>query len=179
MMPRLKQDELYAKLVGTLKQIRLYDAGLRTEWYWIKNILAQAILASDPQVGAVTLGSDQFYRAGEYPSQPGPSSIALIAHETFHSLHAQDLGTGLFLMAYGIDSLAAWWYEGDAYRKNMSEMVGYAVEDTVRDILRKYPEALDWFDANSPRYGQIPAGFAEWVKKRFLENLNRQLQRNR
>ncbi|MEJ5342550.1 MAG: hypothetical protein WHT09_13390 [Thermogutta sp.] len=180
MMPKIKQDEKrWAELLATLAQVRLYDAGARTEWYWLKNMVAQRTFTFNPDVVAITLGPDQFYRPGYYPSRADRSTISLIAHETYHSLHAQGATTGLFLVAYGIDSLAAWWYEGDPYEKNLSEVFGYAVERTVLEIFQKYPDALDWFDENSPRYGQIPAKFGDWVRKRFLENLNICLARNR
>ena len=90
-------------------ELTLYDAPERSEWYWPKNVAAPATFATNPNVVAVTLGSDQFYRSDRYPSTPGSDSIALIAHETVHSLHAElTTSTAAFLIGYGIDSFAAY-----------------------------------------------------------------------
>lgn len=91
----------------------------------------------------MSFGADQYYFA---LPEPG-SHLPLIAHETAHSIHAEDMGsTALFVFGYAVDSSIVFAIGGDTYKGNVSEILGHGVQDamrvaiedpTLRDFLEK------------------------------------------
>lgn len=168
----VRSEHLNDSLSSTLGKTVLRDAGAQQDWWWYKNVIAQNAFARNPNVQGITIGTDQFYPPGILPHRDSPSTIAVIAHEAAHSFHceAMSLGTPAFLSAYVIDSAAAHVYEGNGYEKNLSEVLGHAIEDTVVDVLQKYPHVLSSFNAASPNYGQIPEGLRSFIAQSFERN---------
>ena len=131
-MPRIRQSEhLNQMLAETLAEIKLIDIETTPVW-----VVIPRVSIIDNGYAACTLGESQYYRTVPKPDNPG--NFALIAHETMHSFHEEMVAdtTWMFLTAYLGDSFTAWMYEGEAYKKNMSEMMAYAMTSTVNEMMK-------------------------------------------
>jgi len=119
-----------------LSKVRIWDNKSISGWHLASphyfSIVNPALNIFDN--AAITLGNDQYYN--DYPLPNGTNSLALIAHETFHSLHADATGsTTGFLAAYFADSLYAGYAFGSPYKMNQSEIYGHSIQDALEDML--------------------------------------------
>ena len=132
-----------------------------------QNIVAQNAL-SHGGATAITLGNDQYYE--RLPVSNSPRSIALIGHETFHSYHAEcTTGTVAFVISYGLDSTAALIEGEDPYHKNISEILGHALQDAINDELTAYPNLLDNFKPGNNL--SLPPNLPEEIRHAFQTRL--------
>lgn len=173
-MPGLRSENQRVRVARVLSTTKLWDAnticGAHTVHPW--NLIAQSSIYYGGAI-AVTLGPDQYYKI--LPIKNDPNDIDLIGHETFHSLHADGTGgTTAFLIGYGADSMAALRYEGSGYDKNLSEIAGHAVQDSIRDLLRKHSNLFGCFKPGNPR--NLPKGIEDEIRRNFLLHLNTHLQ---
>ncbi len=103
---------------------------------------------------------------------PSRDSMGLIGHEFMHSWHADMMtGTMPFLIGYATDSAAAYMFEGDSYRRNVSEMFAHAMQHTIDQLLAEDPNLM-----SSVCNGQS-SNLNDRIRARFLSNLSQEMQR--
>ncbi len=166
-----------ANIVGLLSEVKLWDANSIHGWHTLHpwNLVAQASIYYGG-AGAVSLGRHHYY--DRLPLRNDVAGWPLIGHELSHSFDVQALGgsTTAFIMVYGLDALSARIYEGDGYTKILTEILGHAVEDTIDQLRREYPNLLTYFQEGGVNH--MPAELQDRIRVVFRENLLRRLARN-
>ena len=157
-------EQLRIALLKSLSDVRIVDGSTSNN--------PIVLTAMGNGYGAITLGSNQFYQ--RYPKPNDIGRFALIAHETLHSVQAEaGGGTPGFLSSYIVNSLSAWYYEGDSYQKNMFEIHAYAMEDTVKEMLKDPAFAAAIANGTT---GQLPDSYRTTIQNFMHRFLNERLQ---
>ncbi|MDR2115091.1 MAG: hypothetical protein LBP87_01795 [Planctomycetaceae bacterium] len=128
-------------------------------------------------IGAITIGRD-IYFGSSVPLENSPDihDIALIGHELMHSWQVEyaEMGTPAWLISYLSESTEQWFWGANFYRGNMMELMGFAIESTIKEILKnKYPNLVEAVNNGSvytdPQYNDIHNEI-RWTFKRKYAN---------
>ncbi|MBX7259808.1 MAG: hypothetical protein K1Y02_25865 [Candidatus Hydrogenedentes bacterium] len=128
-------DQELLRLARVMSEVKLWDQKSIQGWHVLRPKYIIAFHAIDTfGAGAVSLGTDQYY--ARFPRANEVDNLPLLAHELFHSYHADRTGgTTSFLSIYLLDSAAAYVESGAAYHGNFSEIFGHAIQDALLEML--------------------------------------------
>ena len=148
--------EVMPDIYLVMAKVRLH-AGNDSDNVIVKSVMLQGM-------GAITLGANQHYQI--YPKPDDINRLALIAHETMHSIDKRQYNTKDYVTTYIIEGIGTFVMTGEEYDYIEMEIRGHAMQFTVQHFL------LD------PAFSAaIASGTTSLLDPSYRENIRKEYER--